>query len=222
MRRESHVRFWESRGVQLPSATRHVPQEEDARRQRLGIHTGNFIDPWDWRQGQRLPGKDTFAALASHHLDVRALADRLLHGDHAGIYGYWLHDSVFGLTDSHTAFSMGAFPASHPAGAGSAAYRGHVVAIDLRTAETLRGTATLVIPDLADPSVNVSLTGLVDPAGDPRPALDWHGVPLRAGQFEAATTAGRIVGRFYGTSHHEAGGLVATDMLSGAFGAYRE
>jgi endonuclease YncB( thermonuclease family) len=32
----------------------YVPQEEIAERERRGIWRGDFIDPWDWRKGQRL------------------------------------------------------------------------------------------------------------------------------------------------------------------------
>lgn len=200
----------------------YVPQEEGAHRQHAGIHSGEFINPWDWRRGHRLPGHDTFAALTSRPIDIHALAHRLLHGDHTGVYGYWLRNSVFGLADTSTLFSMGAFHPANPTASGPVTYRGHLLAIDRLTSETLIGSATLIIPDLADPSVTVTLTNITDPDDHARSDISWHVVPLRDGHFEASTPATRIAGRLYGPDHQEAGGLVATDTLEGAFGAYRD
>lgn len=34
---------------------RYVAEEEAARAERLGMHAGAYIPPWDWRRGERLP-----------------------------------------------------------------------------------------------------------------------------------------------------------------------
>jgi endonuclease YncB( thermonuclease family) len=46
-------------------STAYVPAELEARRARAGIWAGEFVAPWDWRQGLRLDGeKPTKAMLA--------------------------------------------------------------------------------------------------------------------------------------------------------------
>ena len=51
----------------------YVNEEEQARSSRRGIHRGEFVEPWDWRRGERLEGEDSFAAIASGPLDVAAI-----------------------------------------------------------------------------------------------------------------------------------------------------
>ena len=36
---------------------KYVPEEEEARARRRGLHRGAFVDPWAWRRGQRLSGR---------------------------------------------------------------------------------------------------------------------------------------------------------------------
>ena len=36
-------------------AKAYVPQEAEAKAQKRGVHRGEFIAPWDWRRGKRLP-----------------------------------------------------------------------------------------------------------------------------------------------------------------------
>ena len=33
---------------------RYASEEEDARDEGLGLHAGEFVDPWDWRRGERM------------------------------------------------------------------------------------------------------------------------------------------------------------------------
>jgi len=35
-------------------STKYVPQEDRAKAARVGIWSGEFVPPWDWRQGKRL------------------------------------------------------------------------------------------------------------------------------------------------------------------------
>lgn len=86
----------------------YVNEEEQARSNKRGIHRGEFIEPWNWRSGERIAGEDTFTAIASGALDVEALADRMLRGDFANVYGEWMmHDSVFVIVDDAVAVSFG-------------------------------------------------------------------------------------------------------------------
>lgn len=38
--------------------TVYVPQEDNAREERLGLWSGEFVEPWLWREGQRLGGSE--------------------------------------------------------------------------------------------------------------------------------------------------------------------
>ena len=65
-----------------------------------GIHRGKFVDPWDWRRGERLVGTDTFAAVTtSDALDAGAFVDRLLAGSDTIVRGQWLEYGMFVMTD---------------------------------------------------------------------------------------------------------------------------
>ena len=35
-------------------STKYVPQEDQAKAAQAGIWAGEFVPPWDWRQGKRL------------------------------------------------------------------------------------------------------------------------------------------------------------------------
>ncbi|MYI69897.1 MAG: thermonuclease family protein, partial [Boseongicola sp. SB0673_bin_14] len=78
----------------------YADEEAQARAARLGIHRGRFVDPWDWRRGERLDGTDTFAAVTtSGTLDAAALADRLLAGNAMFVHGRWMEHGMFAMTD---------------------------------------------------------------------------------------------------------------------------
>ena len=198
----------------------YAGEEDRARSNRRGIHRGEFVEPWDWRRGERLEGEDSFAAIASEPLDVAALADRMLRGDDAGVYGRWLDDSVFATVDDAVAVSFGASPGTNPTEIGGGTWRGALVGIDTRTGQRIEGDAAIMIDDFARPDVDVALTGIMGTGGRARADLRWNDIPLANGAFRS-DTAGSIEGRFYGTDHREVGGIFERDRLSGAFGASR-
>ena len=198
----------------------YAGEEEQARSNRRGIHRGEFVEPWDWRRGERLEGKDSFAAIASGPLDVAALADRMLRGDDAGVYGGWLDDSVFATVDDAVAVSFGASPGTNPTKIGGGVWRGTLVGIDTRTGQRIEGDAAIGIDDFARPGVDVALTGIMDTGGRARADLRWTDIPLANGAFRS-DAAGSIEGRFYGNDHREVGGIFERDRLLGAFGASR-
>ena len=199
----------------------YVGEEEQARSNGRGIHRGQFIDPWNWRRGERLDGQDTFAAIASGALDVDALAERMLRGDDSDVYGHWLDHSVFGMVDDSVAVSFGDYPGTNPTEIGGGVWTGALVGMDTRTRERIDGNAVIEIDDFARPDVDVALTGIVDARGRARADLHWEDIPLSQGRFQARDMAGSIEGRFYGSDHGEVGGIFERDQLMGAFGASR-
>ena len=197
----------------------YAGEEDRARSNRRGIHRGEFVEPWDWRRGERLEGEDTFAAITSGPLDVAALTDRMLRGDDAGAYGGWLEDSVFATVDDAVAVSFGASPGTNPTETGGT-WRGALVGIDTRTGQRIEGIAAIGIDDFARPDVDVALTGIMGTGGRARADLLWNDTPLANGAFRS-DTASSIEGRFYGNDHREVGGIFERDRLLGAFGASR-
>ena len=199
----------------------YVDEEEQARSKKRGMHRGEFTEPWRWRQGERIGGEDTFAAIASDTLNVDALADRLLRGDDSNMYGHSLDDSVFGIVDDAVAVSFGDWLGTNPGGTGGGAWEGTLVGMDTRTRERIEGDAVIGIGDFARPKVDVSLSGIEDARGRARADLHWEGIPVAQGAFRARDTAGSIEGRFYGSGHEEAGGIFESGPLMGAFGTAR-
>ena len=199
----------------------YVGEEEQARSTGRGIHRGQFIEPWNWRRGERLDGEDTFAAVSSGALDVEALADRMLRGDVSDVYGHWLEHSVFGMVEDTVAVSFGDYPGTNPTEIGGAVWSGALVGIDTRTRERIDGNALIEIDDFARPDVDVAFTGIVDAGGRSRADLHWEDIPLSQGLFRARDVAGSIEGRFYGSDQGEVGGIFERDRLMGAFGASR-
>ena len=196
----------------------YVDEEDRARSNRRGIHRGAFVEPWDWRRGERLDGEDRFAAIASEALDVDALADRMLRGDDGNVYGHWLDYSVFAMVDGSVAVSFGDFPATDPpgsAGCGGAPWS------PAATRERIGGDAEIEIDDFARPDVDIALTGIRDARDRARADLLWQDIPMARGHFQARDTAGSIEGRFFGPDHEEVGGIFRRDRLVGAFGGSR-
>ena len=199
----------------------YVGEEEQARSNRRGIHRGQFVEPWNWRRGERLDGQDTFASIASGTLDVDALADRMLRGDNSDVYGHWLDHGFFGMVDDSVAVSFGDFPGTNPTAIGGAVWTGALVGMDTRTGERIDGDAAIEIADFIRPDLDVALTGIADARGRPRADLHWQDIPLSQGHFQARDMAGSIQGRFYGSDHGEVAGIFERDQLIGAFGATR-
>ena len=202
-------------------AVDYVDQEEQARSSRRGIHRGEYIEPWNWRRGDRLEGEDTFTSIASGALDVDALADRMLRGDNSNVYGHWLDDSVAGIVDDSVAFSFGASPGTTPTDVGGAVWRGALVGIDTRSRERVEGDAMIDIDDFANPDVDIAFTAIADARGRARNDLHWQDIPVVQGAFGARDMDGSIEGRFYGSDHGEVGGIFERSQLLGAFAASR-
>ena len=199
----------------------YVSEEEQARSNRRGIHRGAFIEPWNWRRGERLAGEDTFTAIASGALEVGALADRMLRGDFTNLYGQWMDDSVFAIVDDAVAVSFGGSPGTTPTALGGAVWRGALVGVDTRTRDRIEGNAVIDIDDFARPDVDIAFTGLADTHGRSRADLRWEDIPVVQGTFRMQDADGTIEGRFYGSDHQEVGGIFDRDQLTGAFGASR-
>ena len=199
----------------------YTDEEEQARTHKRGIHRGDFVEPWNWRRGNRLAGEDTFTAIASGSLDVGALADRMLRGDYAGVYGGWLDDSVFAIVNAAVAVSFGAAPGTNPMPIGGALWNGALVGIDTRTGNRVEGNATIEIDDLDRPYVDISLTDIEDAQGQDRGEIRWNDIPVTGGAFQSDDPDGSVEGRFYGSGHQEVGGIFQRGELTGAFGGTR-
>ena len=202
-------------------STDYVDEEAQARANRRGIHRGEFVEPWDWRRGERIEAQDTFAALASAALDVEALADRMLRGDTANVYGHWLEHSVFVMVDDSVAVSFGDAPGTNPTVGGGAVWRGDLVGVDTRTRERIAGDALIEIDDFTRADVDVAFTGIRDAGGRARADLRWEDMPLVQGGFQSVDATSSIEGQLYGAHHQEVGGIFERDALTGAFGASR-
>ena len=86
----------------------------------------------------------------------------------------------------------------------------------------LGGDADIVIPELANPSVEVAFTSIRDlGTGDARDDMTWSGIPLADGRFGSGSAGDSIEGAFYGPDHQEAGGVFERGRVFGAFGAKR-
>ena len=86
----------------------------------------------------------------------------------------------------------------------------------------IRGDARIVIPALADPSVEVAFTNVRElGTGDARDDMSWSAIPLADGRFATGSAGDSIEGAFYGPGHREAGGVFERGRVFGAFGARR-
>ena len=205
----------------------YVDEEAQARANRLGMHRGQFVDPWDWRRGERLEGSDTFAVVStSDALDAGAFADRLLAGNATIVHGRWMEHGMFAMTDhvggesGSVAVSFGSSFGTVPSWHGGATWTGDMVGVDAGTGERVEGDAMIDVDDFADADVDIALTGIVGVNGGTWAALRWENVPLDAGGFRADDDdGGRVEGLFYGPDHGEIGGVFERDRLVGAFGA---
>ena len=199
----------------------YVNEEERARSNRRGMHRGEFVEPWRWRQGERMEEEDTFAAITSGQLNVDALVDRMLRGDDSNVYGHSLDDSVFAIVDDTVGVSFGDWPRTNPAGTGGGVWEGALVGMDARLRERIEGDALIEIEDFARPEVDISLTGIESVGGGARADLHWEDIPMAQGAFQARDMAGSIEGRFYGGDHGEVGGIFERGPFTGAFGGAR-
>ena len=204
----------------------YADEEAQARARRLGIHRGEFVDPWDWRRGERLDGMDTFVAVTtSDALDVGALADRLLVGNDTIGHGRWLENGMFAMTDGvsgaagSVAVSFGSSFGTVPSWVGGATWTGAMVGVDAGTGEHVAGGAMIDVDDFAYADVDIELTDVVGANGGAWAALRWEDVPLGADGFTSSDANGFVTGLLYGPHHEEVGGVFERGRLRGAFGA---
>ena len=87
------------RRLRRPRSAGPVEQERDPSRR--------VVHLWDWRRGERIEGEGTFTSIVSGTLNVDALADRMLRGDIANVYGHWLDLSVFVMVDDSVVVLFG-------------------------------------------------------------------------------------------------------------------
>ncbi len=199
----------------------YADEEEQARSEKRGIHRGEFIEPWNWRRGEKLDGVDSFAAIASGPLDVSALVDRMLRDDNAGIYGRWLDHSVFAIVNDTVAVSFGGSPLTNPGRIGGGVWNGSLVGMDMQNRMRVEGDAAIDIDDFTRPDVDVAFTGIEDARGRGKADIHWENIAVTRNAFQARGPSGSIEGRFYGSNHQEVGGIFAHTRLLGAFGASR-
>ena len=204
----------------------YADEEAQARAARLGIHRGEFVDPWNWRRGERLDGTDTFASVTtSGALDAGALADRLFAENGTIVHGRWMEHGVFAMTDGgggqtgSVAVSFGSSFGTVPSWGGGATWAGSMVGVDEGTGDRVAGEAMIDVDDFADPDVDIALTGIAGANGVTWSPLRWQNVSLDAGRFRSSDASGFVAGLLYGPDHEEVGGVFERDRLRGAFGA---
>ncbi len=203
----------------------YADEEAQARANRLGMHRGQFVGPWDWRRGERLQGSDTFTAVStSDALDAGAFADRLLGGKEMIVHGRWMEYGMFAVTESvggesgSVAVSFGSSLGTVASRLSGATWTGDMIGVDAGTGERVEGDAKIDVDDFAE--VDVTLTNIVGVNGGAWEALHWENVPLEADGFRANDDAGgHVKGLFYGPNHDDVGGIFERDRLVGAFGA---
>lgn len=169
----------------------------------------------------------------------------------AKFFGAWLHDGAFfvnettltvrdgmgrpvGLGTVFDASAMGVASAGAPAPVlgMSATWRGMMIGVDVSDAVTrgqfLRGDATLVVGDLADPDVDVAFGNFRDlETGarlEGRTIAPFESVPLDGASFGAKPVGGGdyIQGRFVGADHAGVVGVFERGEVVGSFGGNRQ
>lgn len=152
-------------------------------------------------------------------------------------YGFWGEHGIAGLAVANGPFSgrsinipfdgdmnltipfvIGDVSGTNPDGVGGATWTGIAEAVSTRTFMPREGTATLTVPDLSQPTVNVG----IDISGNPIGAPGWTGLSLDDGHFVTGDVGlDYLEGNFYGAEHSEAYGVFDTETFIGVFGAKR-
>ena len=122
--------------------------------------------------------------------------------------------------------------APEPVHGKSATWTGMMIGADVSDAVTrgqfLRGDATLVIDDLADPDVDVAFNDFRDLETGAKLAdrsiAPWQDIPLDGGTFgnKPAGSDDYIQGRFIGEGHAGVVGIFERDDVVGSFGGVRQ
>ena len=169
----------------------------------------------------------------------------------ARFYGVWLDEGAFfvnettltvrdergepvGLGTVFDASALGVANDATPAAVQgmTATWRGMMIGADVSDTVTrgqfLRGDATLVIDDLADPDIDVVFNDFRDletgaTLAD-RTIAPWQNVPLEGGSFgdKPAGSDDYIQGRFVGENHGGVVGIFERNNVVGSFGGNRQ
>ena len=117
------------------------------------------------------------------------------------------------------AFAMGQVSGTNPVGVGSLTWGGIVEAVSTRTFERRSGTVEVIIADLNQDPLRVSVN--VEVADDRVGPPEWSNVEITGGSFTHGTTADQnfLEGNLHGPNHEEAYGVFDTGAYTGAFGA---
>ena len=219
----------------------YAADEEEARRELRGMHSGRYLPPWDWRRGERL-GDASPSLLLTDGVNIDA-EDLLPSIDHAGVigptstdgnpsaavYGAWMGRSAFAVRTGD-GLPMGIswaphFPATDPKELdGGARWSGLVVGADTLNGHIVTGQTAIELRNFSHPAVDVEFTGIkIIETGVALGDMRWKQLPVLNGAFASDDQGGsRIEGRFYGDRHQEAGGVFEHPSIIGAFGVTRE
>ena len=209
----------------------------------LSLDEFGFMDPDPdarivrFQLGER-GGFDTVLVEGTSQLSEDISGDEFAVGGAALNYGFWAEHgfasviiasaSISATTEdgeevqadftAALAYIAGDATGSNPTGMGSASWRGIAEAVETSTYRSRFGTATVTIPDLSRPSVDVDIAL----AGRRIGSAAWSGIPLRAGRYETGVSGrDRLVGNFHGPVHQETYGVFDTGAYVGAYGATR-
>ena len=150
--------------------------------------------------------------------------------DHSAFFvghGTLLEDGSGNRVTIPLAASMGDATGTNPAAvAGGAVWSGVMMGTDMGASGSrpreIRGDADIVIPQFANPSVDVAFTNVREPGtGEVRDDMTFNGIPLVGGRFRTGSAGDAIEGGFYGPEHQETGGVFERGRVFGAFGATR-
>lgn len=149
-------------------------------------------------------------------------------------FGYWLQQSGFVVVMGSTAPAVEVlvpvsiaeqFPETNPRPLdGGATWRGHMSGIDANAGKfaVLGGRTTISLDDFSNPSIEVLFDRIHEiETGAVRSDMSWSGIVIQDGAFATGESGNRFLGRFYGDTHQEVGGVFTRDGITGAFGAKR-
>ena len=166
-------------------------------------------------------------------------------------YGGWLDDGAFFVNRTiltvrdvrgqpiglGTVFDASAIGVAHPmaptaARSMSGTWQGMMIGADVSDTVTrgqfVRGDATLIIDDFANPDVNVAFSNLHDLETsarlDDRSIPSWENIPLDGGAFgeKPVGSTDYIQGQFIGENHVGVVGIFERSEIVGSFGANRQ
>ena len=203
---------------------------EDAGEASVSGLTEGFGGEWpaatETARGVSLARVERIGAVGERTPGDRAWAGWLDHSAFLAGHGTLAEDGPGNRVAIPLAASFGDATGTNPAAvAGSAAWSGVMTGTDMGAAtgpREIRGDAGIVIPALANPSVEVAFTNVRElGTGDARDDMSWRAIPLADGRFGAGSAGDAIAGAFYGPGHREVGGVFERGRVFGAFGAKR-